>query len=80
MGQNKDLVNPLGKCFNCQGEGIYYNGHFQAYEPCVHCDAYNKIEASNKEEEPINQLFDMTDQITDNGNIIWTRGHDKLER
>jgi hypothetical protein len=78
MEQTKDMVNP--PCFNCQDEGIYYNGHFQAYEPCVHCDTYSKIEASNKEEEPINQLLDMTDQITDNGKIIWTRGHDKLER
>ena len=31
------------------------------------------------EEEPINQLLDMTDQITDNGKVVWTRGHDKLE-
>ena len=31
------------------------------------------------EEEPINQLLDMTDRITDNGKVIWTRGHDKLE-
>ena len=30
-------------------------------------------------EEPINQLLDMTDQITDNGKVVWTRGHDKLE-
>jgi hypothetical protein len=30
-------------------------------------------------EEPINQLLDMTNQITDNGKVIWTRGHDKLE-
>ena len=78
MGQNQDMVKP--SCFNCEDEGIYYNAHFQAYEPCVHCDAYQIIEASNREEEPINQLLDMTDQITDNGKVIWTRGHDKLER
>ena len=38
-----------------------------------------RLEQSPKE-EPINQLLDMTDQITDNGKVIWTRGHDKLER
>ena len=32
------------------------------------------------EEEPIKQLLDMTDQITDNGKVIWTREHDKLAR
>ena len=78
MGQNQDVVKP--SCFNCQDEGIYYNAHFQSYEPCNLCDVYNKIEASNRKEEPINQLLDMTDQITDNGKVIWTRGHDKLER
>ena len=78
MGQNQDVVKP--SCFNCTDEGIYYNAHFQAYEPCNLCDVYNKMEASNREEEPFNQLLDMTDQITDNGKVIWTRGHDKLER
>ncbi len=78
MGQNQNVVEP--SCFNCDDQGIYYNGHLQAYEPCNLCDVYTKMEASNKEEEPINQLLDMTDQITNNGKIIWTRGHDKLER
>ena len=78
MGQNKDLVDT--KCWNCIDEGIYYNAHFQAYEPCNLCDVYNKIEASNRKEEPFNQLLDMTDQITDNGKVVWTREDDKIER
>ena len=38
MGQNQDVVKP--SCFNCTDEGIYYNAHFQAYEPCNLCDVY----------------------------------------
>jgi len=48
------------------------------YGICGKCGTRMPVPTSERE-ELINQLLDMTDQITDNGKVIWTRGQNKLE-